>query len=102
MLYKECKKFLETNERNWEQRRIERELEMKKKERLSIADNKREKLKEKVRERKLAEEISNKMNKLPVKERNRLNQEEEINRRQELVETKKSLQKLISRGKLID
>ena len=48
-LYIECKTYLENNERNWELRRIERETEMKKKQRLSKANEQREKLLEKVR-----------------------------------------------------
>ena len=42
-LYRECKEFLEENEKDWEQRRIERELERKKTERIEIARAKQEK-----------------------------------------------------------
>ena len=41
-LYKECKIFLEENERNWEKLRVEREVENKKKERLYVARIKQE------------------------------------------------------------
>ena len=48
-LYEECKQFLEENERNWEVRRLEKEAERKKKERLQTANARKENLKEKVR-----------------------------------------------------
>ena len=98
-LYVECKTYLENNEKNWELRRIERETEMKKKQRLSKANEQREKLLEKVRERKLQEEISNKIMELPETERIKLEKEEERNRRQDIIETKKSLWKLRTKEK---
>ena len=42
-LFEECKQFLEENERSWEVRRLEREAERKKKERLQTANAKKEK-----------------------------------------------------------
>ena len=68
-LYIECKRFLEANEKNWEKHRIEREQELKRKERLQLARYKQEKIKEKARERKLEKEIIEGLNKLPEKER---------------------------------
>ena len=47
-LYRECKNFLETNEKEWMKRRLEREQEQKRTERLQIAEQKREELKEKI------------------------------------------------------
>ena len=71
-LYKECKSFLENNDKNWENRKIERELDRKRKERLHIAEEKREKLKERVKKRKLETEIEEKMAQLPAKEREKM------------------------------
>ena len=64
-LYRECKKFLEENEKNWEKRKFEREIEQKRKERLLIAESKKEKIKETVRKRQLEENIENKLKQLP-------------------------------------
>ena len=47
-LHRECKKFLEQNEKNWETRRLEREKENKKKERLEVARSKQERIRKKV------------------------------------------------------
>merc|ERR1712208_111553 len=55
-LYRECKQFLEHNDKNWENRKIERELEMKRKERIHLGEAKKEIIKEKVKKRKLEEE----------------------------------------------
>ena len=96
-LYVECKNFLEENHKSWEQRKRERETEIKRKERLRIGEEKREKIKEKVRERNLEKEIEDKMQKLPAKERNKIIIEEELRRKQDLAETKKTLWKLRSR-----
>ena len=64
-LYKECKIFLENNEKNWEKLRNEREIEMKRKERLARAREQQEITREKVREKKLEKEIREGIVKLP-------------------------------------
>ena len=92
-LYKECKNFLEENEKNWEKARKDRELDEKKKERLAIARTKQEKVREKVKLRKLEKEISDGMKKLPTKERNRIEIEEKRKRELEIKETRKNLWK---------
>ena len=56
---------METNERAWEIRKMEREAERKKKERLDIANMKKEKVKEKARIRNLKQEIETSKNKIP-------------------------------------
>ena len=96
-LYNRCKNFLEENDKDWEKRKIEREIEKKKIERLSLANSKQENLRMKVKERKLAEEINKGLETMPTDRRNKLEQEENRKRKQELIETKKSLWKL--RGK---
>ena len=68
-LYKECKDFLEENQKDWIEKKKERDLENQKKERLENARNKKEILKEKVKERKLKEEINIEVQKLPISER---------------------------------
>ena len=78
---------------------MQREQEIKRKERLEIANHKREALKEKVRIRKLKEKIETEMEKLPGKEKERIEQEERKERRLEIQETKKSLWKLRHKGK---
>ena len=98
-LYKECKMFLEDNDKNWQNKKIERDLERKRKERLDIVEKKREKVKEKVQKRKLEEEIRNKMNILPTKEREKIERDEKRKERLDLIETKKSLWKFRSKEK---
>ena len=49
-LYRECQRYLEQNERNWQIRKMQREQEIKRKEILEIANHKREALKEKLRD----------------------------------------------------
>jgi len=80
-LYTECKTFLESNEKNWEKRRYEREKEQKRKCRLFVAEKKREELKEKLKLRRLEENLNEKMNLLPEPERERLIREENLERR---------------------
>ena len=89
--YKECKGFLEVNEKNWEKAKIERELEEKKRERLFIARVRQEKVREKVKLRTLEKEISEGLDKLPNEDRNRLESEDERKRKLEIIETKKNL-----------
>ena len=98
-LYIECKGFLESNEKNWEKHRLEREQELKRKERLQVARYKQEKMKEKARERKLEKEISEGLNKLPEKERNNIAIEEEKKRKVDLAETRKNSWKLRTKRK---
>ena len=64
-LYEECKLYLERNERCWEVRKLEREAEIKKKERLQIANAKKENIREKVRIRTLEKEIEKAKGDLP-------------------------------------
>ena len=80
-LYKECQKFLEDNERNWELEKLEREAERKKKERISEAKAKQEAIRVKVRERNLESELNKKLNELPIEEKNRIKREEELQRK---------------------
>ena len=96
-MYKRCQNFLEENDKDWERRRNEREIEKKKQERLSLANTKQERIRQKVKERKLVEDIKKGLVKLPPKRRNKIEQEGERKRKQDLIETKKSLWKL--RGK---
>ena len=76
-LYKECKNFLEINDRNWGKRKEERGIERKKIERLSIAHAKQERLKSKIKEKELRKELDAKLYQLPQKERNILIKEED-------------------------
>ena len=98
-LYRECKNYLEENEKNWIVRKRERELENKRLERLDICRQKREELKEKVRERNLENEVSTKLEQLPRSERKKIEIEEEKRRRLDLIQTKKTLWKLRSKMK---
>ena len=75
-LYKRCQNFLEENDKDWERRRNEREIEKKKQERLSLANTKQERIRQKVKERKLEEDIKKGLAKLPPKRRNEIEQEE--------------------------
>ena len=97
ILYRECKEYLETNEKSWEKNRLEREIEQKKRERLAEARQKQENIKRKVQERKLRENIENRLGELPIRERQRIQIEDKRQRDKEIQETKKSLWKL--RGK---
>ena len=99
-LYKRCQNFLEENDKDWERRRNEREIEKKKQERLSLANTKQERIRQKVKERKLEEDIKKGLAKLPPKRRNEIEQEEERKRKQDLIETKKSLWKLRGKEKI--
>merc|ERR1712208_161262 len=101
-LYKECKSFLETNERSWKVRKVERENERRKLERLEIANSKKEKVREKARIRKLKKEIEEKGGELPENMRNQIVREEKRERRQELKETKESMWKLRHKEKKYD
>ena len=98
-LYRECKGFLEKNEKSWEKARLDRELEEKKRERLSIARFKQDQVREKVKVRKLEKDIAERIEKLPPKEKIRLEMEEERKRKLEIVETKKNLWKWRNKGK---
>ena len=93
-LYTECKTFLESNEQNWEKRRYEREQEQRRKNRLLVAEKKHEELKERLKQMRLEEELNEKMNLLPEPEREKLITEENLERRKEIAETRKSLWKL--------
>ena len=99
-LYKRCQNFLEENDKDWERRRNEREIEKKKQERLSLANTKQERIRQKVKEIKLEEDIKKDLAKLPPKRRNEIEQEEERKRKQDLIETKKSLWKLRGKEKI--
>ena len=83
-LYRECKNYLENNDPNWKQKKEERELEMKKKERLSVANEKQEKLRNKIKERKLQEEIEKGLKQLPANEQNKISEEEKRKERLEI------------------
>ena len=76
-LMRECKAYLEENEKNWIKKKKERILENEKKERLEIARRKQIELKEKVKERKLEAELEQKKSELPEEERKKIEQEEE-------------------------
>ena len=98
-LYRECKQYLENNDKNWQNRRIERELERKKLERLQEAEEKKEKIKERVKKRKLETEIEAGLKLLPEKEREKIELEEKKQMRLDLIETKKSLWKFRTKEK---
>ena len=93
-LYEECKLYLERNERCWEVRKLEREAEIKKKERLQIANAKKENIREKVRIRTLEKEIEKAKGDLPEEVRKEIEREDVRKRRLELKEMKESLWKL--------
>ena len=99
MLYRECKDFLECNEKNWKQRREERVQEEKRQERLAEGKEKQERIRLKVKERKLGEKIQEKLDMLPKNERIRIETEENRQRKIDLVNTKKSLWKLRTKEK---
>merc|ERR1712208_256232 len=100
-LYEECKQFLERNERCWEVRRLDREAERKKLERLHTANTKKENLKEKVRIRTLKKEIEKAKENLPNDVRSDIEKEESRKKRLELQEMKESLWKLRHKEKKI-
>ena len=100
-LYRECRNFLEHNEKNWEKNRADREQERKKLERLEIARMKQENLRHKVKERKLKEKIETGMEKLPEKERTKILREEEREQRLEMIEAKKAVWKLRKKQKKV-
>ena len=101
-LYRECKDYLERNEKNWEKARIDRELEEKKRERLSIARAKQEQMREKVKIRQLEKEIEKGIEKLPTKDRNKIEADEERKREIEIKETRKNLWKWRNKEKKIE
>ena len=100
--FSECKDYLEDNNKYWEARRRKREEDRKREERLSIANQKRENIKEKILERKLEKDVEERMKQLPESERNRIENEEKKNKRNELKEMKASLWKLKSRKKKLE
>ena len=75
-----------------EERKVEEMIEEK-------AEGKREKIREKVRHRQLENKIKSKLEKLPYRERKKIETEEDIKKRRELQETKHNLWKLRSREK---
>ena len=77
-LYNESKRYLEANEKDWEKRRLENEIETKRIERLAIGKEKQEKIRTKVRERNLEKEINENMEKLPQSEKRRIEAEGKI------------------------
>ena len=93
-LYKECKKFLEDNEKNWEKLKVEREKEEQRKHRLHIARKQQEESRKRIKEKKLKEDIAENLKKLPEVKRNEILQEEKRLRNLEIAETKKNLWKL--------
>ena len=72
LLYRESKMFLEENEESWKKRKLERDQEKERLERTAIAKEKQEKLRNKIKERKLKEDITARMKELPQKERMRI------------------------------
>ena len=98
-LFEECKSFLEKNERNWEIRKNEREIEKKKLERLQLANTKKENLKNKIEKRKLEEDIEMEKKKLPINVRKEIERKESREKRLEIQETKKSLWQLRHKSK---
>ena len=98
-LYRECKEYLEKNEKDWIKRKIERDNENIKLERLARAKEQQEQLRNKVRSRNLEKEIRNKLEILPNQERKLLEEEEKKRNKLELAETKKSLWKLRNKEK---
>ena len=98
-LYRECKRYLEENDKNWQNRKTEREIEIKKIERLHIAEMKKEQIREKVKKRKLEQEIEEKLDKLPEDMKKKILDKEEKQERLDLIHTKKSLWKFRNKEK---
>ena len=98
-LYEECKQFLEENEKNWQKKKIEREIENKRQERISRGKEKQDRIREKVRERNVDKEIEKKMSELPKDKKKEIEHEEERKKRLELQNTRKDLWKLRSKEK---
>ena len=96
-LYRTCRDFLENNDSNWENKKIERIREQKRIERLDDARKQQTNIREKVRERMVDEKINDRMNQLPIAERKKLEQEQDRKERLELKETCTNLWKLRSR-----
>ena len=63
---------LRENEKNWNNKKTEHELEMKKRGRISANRSRQETMREKVKERNLQQEIQNKMNMLPENQRKKI------------------------------
>ena len=99
LLYRESKMFLEENEESWKKRKLERDQEKERLERTAIAKEKQEKLRNKIKERKLKEDITARMKELPQKERMRIELEEEKELKLELAAAKKNLWKLGNKEK---
>ena len=99
LLFRECKQYLENNEKDWEKKRIERELENKKIERLAKARYQQDQLRLKVREKQLRKEIDVRITQLPLKEKKRLETEENKKNMLELAEARKNLWKLRNKEK---
>ena len=91
---------MEINEKDWEKRRIEREVETMQLERLAIGREKQEKIKMKVKERNLQKEIDNSMTQLPKTEPDRI--EEKRKNKLDIIEMKKSLWRLRNKEKKHD
>ena len=90
-LYRECKTFLENNEKNWEHKRQEREIENKRIERLNRAKVQQENLRLKIKQKKLEQDLKEKLEKLPTEKKIELITEEEREYRKDISETKKNL-----------
>ena len=75
-------------------------MEKKRKERLQIAEEKKEQILEKVKKRKLEEEIEEKLQELPKCEREKIEIQERKQRRLDLIDKKKSLWKLRNKEKI--
>lgn len=96
-LYRDCKEYLEENERNWQLGKEARKAEERKQERLAQARWRQQELKERVLERKVKESIES----LPTDERLRIQKAEAREKRLELQATKKSLYKLRNKEKVL-
>ena len=90
-LFNECVIFLEENEKDWKKKKDEREIEKKKIERLSVAKNKQDALRAKIKERKLNNEITENLNQLPTSVKKKITIEEQNIRKKKLEEIKKNL-----------
>ena len=85
-LYRECKRFLEENDENWQKEKEKRDME-----RLQTSRIKQEKLRNKIKERKLEKDIEEGLRKIPPNLRKEMQETDERENRIEIIETKKNL-----------
>ena len=94
-LYRLCKEFLEENSVEWEQRRKEREREQERLERVTRAKNKTRIAQLKL----LRKNVDEGLKKLPIRDREQIENEEKRKEREQLKQTKQDLWKLRKKEK---